>query len=102
MLSAITNAECRSYVKFRGRPGGARADLEVLRAAIRHHAKENLHVGTVHVTLPPKGAPRDRWLTRAEAARSFGPVGDTAKTRLFTVGAAKARWSKPTSTLFAI
>ena len=69
MLSAITNAECRSYVKFRGRPGGARADLEVLRAAIRHHAKENLHVGTVHVTLPPKGAPRDRWLTRAEAAR---------------------------------
>jgi integrase len=69
MLSEVTNAECRSYVKARGTPGGARADLEILRAAINHHAKENLHHGTVHVALPPKGAPRDRWLTRAEAAR---------------------------------
>jgi integrase len=68
-LSEVTNAECRAYTKARGRPGGARADLEVLRAAINHHAKENLHQGTVRVSLPQKGAPRDRWLTRSEAAR---------------------------------
>jgi hypothetical protein len=68
-LSEVTNAECRAYTKARGRPGGARADLEVLRAAINHHAKENLHQGTIRVSLPQKGAPRDRWLTRSEAAR---------------------------------
>jgi integrase len=67
-LSNITSAECRAYVKSRGKAGGARSDLETLRAAINHHAKENLHYGVVRVALPPKGAPRDRWLTRAEAA----------------------------------
>jgi integrase len=67
-LSNMTSAECRAYVKSRGKAGGARSDLETLRAAINHHAKENLHYGVVHVALPPKGPPRDRWLTRAEAA----------------------------------
>jgi integrase len=67
-LSDITSTECRAYVKSRGKTGGARSDLETLRAAINHHAKENLHYGVVRVALPPKGAPRDRWLTRAEAA----------------------------------
>jgi integrase len=69
MLSDITSAECRAYVKSRGKTGGARSDLETLRAAINHHGKENLHYGLVRVVLPPKGAPRDRWLTRTEAAR---------------------------------
>jgi integrase len=68
-LSSVTAAECRAYVKTRGKAGGARADLETLRAAINHHAKENLHYGMVRVTLPPKGPPRDRWLTRSEAAK---------------------------------
>jgi integrase len=68
-LSEVTAAECRGYVKTRGKAGGARADLESLRAAINHHAKENLHYGVVRVTLPAKGPPRDRWLTRDEAAR---------------------------------
>jgi integrase len=69
MLSDVTSAECRTYVKSRGKTGGARSDLETLRAAINHHGKENLHYGVVRVALPPKGAPRDRWLTRTEAAR---------------------------------
>ena len=69
MLSQITAAECRAFVKSRGRVGGARADLETLRAAINHHAKDNLHYGIVRITLPPKGPPRDRWLTRSEAAK---------------------------------
>lgn len=69
MLSDVTARECRAYVKSRGKPGGARADLETLRAAINHHAKENLHDGNVRIVLPPKGPPRDRWLTRHEAAQ---------------------------------
>jgi integrase len=69
MLSEVTAAECRAYAHSRGKTGGTRTDLETLRAAINHHAKENLHHGTVRVSLPPKGPPRDRWLTRAEAAR---------------------------------
>jgi integrase len=69
MLSQVTAAECRAYVKGRGKSGGARADLETLRAAINHHAKENLHYGLVRVALPAKGSPRDRWLNRSEAAK---------------------------------
>lgn len=69
MLSEVNGATCRAYAKHRGSPGGARRDLEDLRAAINYHAKEGLHRGIVRVTLPPKGAPRERWLTRQEAAK---------------------------------
>jgi integrase len=69
MLSEITGEQCRRYVKDRGRPGGARRDLEDLRAAIGHHAAEGLHRGVVKVTLPKRGRPRERWLTRQEAAQ---------------------------------
>ena len=68
-LSQVSAAECRGYVKSRGKIGGARADLETLRAAINHHAKEGMHYGMVWMSLPPKGLPRDRWLTRHEAAK---------------------------------
>jgi hypothetical protein len=47
----------------------ARRDLEDLRAAINHHTAEGFHRGMVRVILPAKGAPRDRWLTRDEAAK---------------------------------
>ena len=69
MLSQITNEECRGYIRSRRRTGGARSDLETLRAAINHHAKQNLHREMVDVSMPAKGPPRDRWLTRGEAAR---------------------------------
>jgi integrase len=68
-LASVTGESCRRYAKHRGHPGGARRDLEDLRAAINHHAKEGLHRGVVRVVLPDKGAPRDRWLTRAEVGR---------------------------------
>jgi len=67
-LSTVSGKTCREYVKSRGSDGGARRDLEDLRAAINHHGKEGLHRGTVRVWLPAKGLPRDRWLTRSEAA----------------------------------
>jgi len=69
MLDEVNGETCRAYVTSRGTPGGARRDLEDLRAAINHHAKEGLHRGIVRVALPAKGQPRERWLTRSEAAR---------------------------------
>jgi integrase len=69
MLDDVNGELCRKFVKDRGNKGGARRDLEDLRAAINHHAKEGLHRGVVRVSMPAKGRPRERWLTRSEAAR---------------------------------
>jgi integrase len=68
-LADVTGESCRRYVKHRANTGGARRDLEDLRAAINHHAKEGLHRHIVRVALPEKGAPRDLWLTRQKVAR---------------------------------
>jgi integrase len=68
-LSEVNGEACRAYVLARDNLGGARRDLEDLRAAINHHADEGLHRSIVRVTLPEKGPPRDRWLTRSEAAK---------------------------------
>ena len=67
-LAEVTGESCREYVRKCGSTGGARRDLEDLRAAINYHAKEGFHRGIVRVVLPEKGVPRDRWLTRKEAA----------------------------------
>ena len=64
-LAEVTGETCRDDVRRRGAAGGARRDLEDLRAAIEHHAKEGLHRGLVRVTLPPNCY---CWLTRAELA----------------------------------
>jgi integrase len=68
-LADVTGASCREYVKHRGSSGGARRDLEDLRAAINHHAKEGFHRGLVRVVLPAKGPARDQWLSRQQTAR---------------------------------
>jgi integrase len=68
-LSEINRKKTNEYVKKRGNNGGARRDLEDLRAAITHHADEGFHRGIVKVKLPKRGPPRDRWLTRDEAAK---------------------------------
>jgi hypothetical protein len=47
----------------------ARRELEDLRAAIGHHRSEGLCREIVSVVLPERGHPRERWLTRSEAAR---------------------------------
>jgi hypothetical protein len=41
-----------------GKTGGARADLETLRAAINHHAKENLRYGNGRADLAGRRLPR--------------------------------------------
>lgn len=67
LLSEVTGDNCRAYAKTRSQ-GAARRELEDLRAAINHHRREGLHDKIVSVILPPKTPPRERWLTRAEAA----------------------------------
>src|SRR3977135_617745 len=69
MLGDVNGEACRSYTKKRGKKGGARRDLEDLRAAIGHHAAEGYHREIVKISLPEKGEPRDKWLTRTDAAK---------------------------------
>jgi hypothetical protein len=69
MLGEVNGEACRSYKKRRRNRGGARGDLEDLRAAIGHHAAEGYHRETVKISLPEKGEPRDKWLARSDAAK---------------------------------
>ena len=69
MLGEVNGEACRAYRKKRRNRGGARRDLEDLRAAIGHHAAEGYHREIVKVPLPEKGEPRDKWLTRSDAAK---------------------------------
>ena len=80
-LAEISGETCGAYVRERGTVSGARRDLEDLRAAIGHHAKEGYHQGSVRVSLPPKGLPRDRWLTRSEAAKLLWACWSTRETQ---------------------
>lgn len=79
-LADIKGQSCRGYVAWRtaqtGRHGRkvsdqtARHDLKTLRAAIGHYHREHGPLDAVPaVTLPDKAGSKDRWLTRAEAAR---------------------------------
>lgn len=68
-LSDVTAVRCRTYAGERT-PGGARRDLEVLRAAIGYwHRNYGPLPAVPAVILPPKAPAKDRWLTRREAAR---------------------------------
>ena len=69
MLGDINGAVCRAYAESRGSEQAARRELEDLRAAIRHHWREGLSDREIAIVLPPKAQPRERWLTRSEAAR---------------------------------
>jgi hypothetical protein len=67
-LADINGALCRAYAKAASTDAMARRDLEELRAAINHHRKEGLHDRMVSEVLPAPRPPRERWLTRDEAA----------------------------------
>ncbi len=60
---------CRDYVKDRKSLASAKRELEDFRAAINHHRREGLCNAIVEVVVTEKSAPRERWLTRDEAAR---------------------------------
>lgn len=68
-LADLNKRSCTAYAAARGRAPSARRELEDLRSAIRHHWQAGLCSGLTPVTLPDKSPPRERWLTRSEAAR---------------------------------
>jgi len=68
-VSEIRGKVCREYADDRGNDGGARRDLEVLRAAVNYYHGEYTLDMVPKITLPEKGTPRQRWLTRQEVAK---------------------------------
>lgn len=69
-LAEVTPITCERYAKARGlAPGTIRRELAIITAAQNFMVKEGLLVRTVPVPLPAKPEPKDRWLTRQEAAR---------------------------------
>jgi integrase len=69
-LADVTPQTCTRYVEKRGRSKGTvRRELGVLRAAINYAHRSGMITRPVAVELPERPAPRDRWLTRQEAAR---------------------------------
>ncbi|ENN89107.1 Phage integrase family protein [Rhizobium freirei PRF 81] len=68
VVADIRGKTCRSYVDHRGNTGGARRDLEVLRAAANYYHAEHTLDLLPKITLPEKSPPRERWLTRKEVA----------------------------------
>lgn len=68
-VSAIRGKLCREFADERGNEGGARRDLEVLRAAVNYYHGEHTLDMVPKITLPEKGSPRQKWLTRQEVAR---------------------------------
>jgi integrase len=67
-LSEVTARACRAYAQAR-RQSCARRNLETLSAAIHYWHREYGPLSSVPaVLLPPKEQPRERWLTRSEAA----------------------------------
>jgi integrase len=82
----ITPSTTKAYERWRTHAGGvkhnepprrdravktvtARRELVDLQSALRHAWKSRKLSVEIPVTLPPAGQPRDRWLTRSEAAR---------------------------------
>lgn len=68
MLDEINGANCRQFCMNKS-DGAARRELQDLQAAINHHHSEGLHREKIKITLPEAGEPRQRWLTRSEAAK---------------------------------
>jgi integrase len=68
-LAHLNSRTCKDYMNARGSHSAARRELEDLRAAVRHHWEAGLCSALTPVVLPNRSPPRERWLTRQEAAR---------------------------------
>ncbi|MBA4009912.1 MAG: hypothetical protein C0456_19560 [Hyphomonas sp.] len=78
MLSEISQATCNQYAEYRrkSRPQGIsnatiRKELATITAAQNFCVQEGKLTRAVHVPLPKKTPPKDRFLTRSEMARLF-------------------------------
>ena len=80
----ITGETCRAYAKTRGRSAGTvRRELGVLRAAVNHAHREGRLTRVVAFDLPDRPAPKDRWLTRREAAALLRAAVREPRVRLY-------------------
>lgn len=69
-VSAVKGETCRRYAaQRRAASGTIRRELGTLQAALRYCEAEGYLIHAPRVTLPPRSAPKDRWLTVSEAAR---------------------------------
>ena len=69
-LHEVTPKACRAYIASRKvAPGTVRRELGVLRAALNHGVRQRWIAAAPPVDLPSKPEPKQRWLTRGEAAR---------------------------------
>jgi len=83
-VAQVTKETCKRYVTVRARSNGtARRELGVLRAAINHAHREGRLTRTVAVHLPANAEPRDRWLTRSEAAALLRAALREPRVRLY-------------------
>lgn len=92
-VDKIDPSECKAYARARNAPAAARRELADLQSALSYAYKARKLLFPVPVMLPKAGAPRERWLTRHEAARFLlGAMGY----RLFEcsdVKTRKKRWA---------
>ena len=95
-LSDVTARNCRAFAEKR-KPAAARRDLETLRAAIGHWHREHGPLPMVPaVIMPQKPQPRERWLTRGEAARLLKAARHTRHlARFILIGLYTGSRSKP-------
>ena len=83
-VADITRETCSRYVTARGRSNGtSRRELGVMRASIHHAHSEGRLTRTVAVHLPDGAEPRDRWLTRDEAAALLKAALREPRVRLY-------------------
>jgi integrase len=83
VVAAVNPQTCAKYLERRQRSiGTMRFELGVLRAAINWAHKNGRLTRSVPVALPAAPAPRERWLTRQEAARLIR-AARTHKARLY-------------------
>jgi integrase len=69
-LTHVKGETCRRYGKWRDRASGTiRRELGTLQAAMNYAHKEGYVTSAPVVTLPDKSEPKERWLTRDEAAK---------------------------------
>jgi integrase len=68
LVSDITPHNCQAYAATKS-PSAARRDLETLRAAVNHWHKWHGPLQVIpSIILPRNSEPRERWLTKSEAA----------------------------------
>jgi integrase len=80
----VTRETCRLYASARKRsPGTVRRELGVLRAAINFAHREGRLTRPVAVALPDAPAPRERWLTRSQAAALLRAARREPRVRLY-------------------